>query len=127
MEHADFVKLTPSRILLAGVTDIRGYGWKERPVVVLSSPTANAPDNVSAVACGSSSGPDAGNEDFAIPLLGQRPNGHPRTGLFAKTWFYAGWIRPVTVGEVVRFLKRFPEHDFQRLLEIIAFLTSTQP
>jgi hypothetical protein len=125
VEPSDFAKLIPGRIFLAGVTDMRGLGWKERPVVVLSSPTANHPDHLFAVACGSSKGPDAGNENFAI--LGQRPHGHPRTGLFAKTWFYAGWIETVTVGDVVRFLTRFPEHDFQRLLEIIAFLRSSQP
>ena len=100
---------------------MRRVGWKERPVVVLGSPKAIDPDEVFAVVCGSSKGPDPGNEDFAIPLLGQRPNGHPRTGLFVKTWFYSGWIRPVAVRDAVRLLKRFPDHEFARLREIIAF------
>ena len=127
VDSADFAKLTPGRIFVAGVTDMRGRNWKERPVVVLSAPTANDPDDIFAVACGSSRGPDAGNEAFAIPLLGQRPNGHPQTGLFVKTWFYAGWIEAVKVGAVIRLLKRFPDHDFARLLEVIAISRNPHP
>ena len=127
MNAAEFAKLTPGRILLAGAMDMRGRGWKERPVVVLSSPTANDPDAVFAVASGSSRGPDVGNEVFAIPLLGQRPNGHPRTGLLVKTWFYAGWIRAVEVGDVIRLLKRFPDDNFERLLDIIETSRNIRP
>ncbi len=119
MVDADFAKLRPGRILLAGVWDMSGRGWKERPVVVLSSPSRNDGAEEFDVVCGSSKPPDFINEPFAMPVLGQRPHGHPRTGLMAETWFYAGWIEIVKVGEVVRLLKRIPDHDFLRLLEIV--------
>lgn len=119
MDDADFAKLKRGRILMAGVWDMRGRGWKERPVIVLNSPSRNDDTEEFDVACGSSRPPDSSNEPFAIPIFGQRPNGHPRTGLMVKTWFYAGWIETVKVGEVVRFLKRVPEQDFLRLREII--------
>ena len=122
MNDADFAKMKPGRIVMAGVWDMRGQGWKERPVVMLNSPSKNDDAEEFDVVCGSSKSPDTDNEPFAIPILGQRPNGHPRTGLIVKTWFYAGWIETVKVGEVVRLLKRVPDHEFLRLREIIELL-----
>ena len=86
MNDADFAKMKPGRIVMAGVWDMRGQGWKERPVVMLNSPSKNDDAEEFEVVCGSSKSPDTDNEPFAIPILGQRPNGHPRTGLIVKTW-----------------------------------------
>ena len=119
MNDADFAKLKPGRILMAGVWDMSGRGWKERPVVILNNPAKNDDFEEFDVACGSSKPPDSCNEPFAISVLGQRPHGHPRTGLMVETWFYAGWIETVKVGEVVRLLKRVPDYDFLRLRELI--------
>lgn len=123
MDDALFAKLTPGRIILAGVTDPQGRNYKVRPVVLLTRPSANDPVSEFRVACGSTVGPVAENEPFTIRLPGHHQRGgHPRTGLRETTWFYAGWLRTATVSGVADFLKLFPEHELIRLRELIASL-----
>ena len=118
MNPNDFKRLTPGRILRAGVDDMHGRGWKVRPLVILTKPETNSPEAEFRVACGSRTAPEPGNEYFAVEVIGI-PNGHPRTGLVATTWFYAYWLRTLKINEIATVLKFFPEHDFLRFVEII--------
>jgi len=118
---ADFKKLTPGRIIRAGVLDPQGKGWKVRPLVVLTQPESNDPNAEFRVVAGSTQSPEEGNEAWAIRLPGyHQRGGHPRTGLSETTWFYAFWICTVKVGDVERFNKFAPEHlliELHRLIE----------
>jgi hypothetical protein len=120
VDDADFAKLKPGRIVRASVLDMSNRPCGPHPVVVLTSPAENDPDAEFRVACGSRNDPDPGNEQFAIRVAGvPGPLGHPRTGLYANTWFYACWLRTVTIADVDRLFKFFPEHDFLRLRQLI--------
>jgi hypothetical protein len=127
VEDTDFARLKPGRIIRAGVLDMHGRNWKVRPVVILTSPAENAPDSELQVACGSTSEPTKENEPFAIRLPGHHsPAGHPRTGLHETTWFYAGWLRTVMLGEVDRLLKFFPESELLRLRQMISDVAGSE-
>ncbi|MBN9121622.1 MAG: hypothetical protein J0I06_21160 [Planctomycetes bacterium] len=120
MDDADFKKLTPGRIIRAGVLDPQGRGWKVRPLVVLTQPDSNDPEAEFRVAAGSTQSPVEGNESLAVEVPGHhQPGGHPRTGLSETTWFYAFWLCTVKVGEVERFNKFVPEHLFAELRTLI--------
>lgn len=120
MDDADFKKLTPGRIIRAGVLDPQGKGWKVRPLIVLTQPESNDPEAEFRVVAGSTQRPVEGNEELAIELPGHhQPRGHPRTGLAETTWFYAFWICTLKVREVERFHKLTPEHLLLELREII--------
>ena len=115
------------RIVFAPVTDGGGRPIGHHPVVVLVPPLTNHPDATIEVACGSRNLPEAGNERFAIRSAGSRgPTGqpHPRTGLAFNTWFYAGWLRTIRLGEVVKLLKFVAPHDYAELLRMIRELQS---
>lgn len=122
MDAEDFRRLTLTRILLAPVTDMRGRAVGPHPLVILVPPIGNHPDATIEVACGSRNLPQAGNERFAVRAAGSRgPAGqpHPRTGLAFNTWFYAGWLRTIQLGEVVKLLKLVAPYDYAELLRMI--------
>ncbi|MCI0702409.1 MAG: hypothetical protein L0241_15105 [Planctomycetia bacterium] len=120
MDDADFKKLTPGRIIRAGVLDPQGKGWKVRPLIVLTQLASNDPDAEFRVVAGSTQSPVEGNEGLAIRVPGHhQPGGHPRTGLHETTWFYAFWICTLKVGEVERFHKLTPENLFLELRALI--------
>lgn len=120
MDPADFNKLKPGRILHAAVSDMKGRGLKDRPVVVLTAPLDNNEDATFEVACGSRTEPEPNNEHLAVQAQGMdRPGGHPRTGLTATTWFYAMWLRTIQVGDVRRLAKFVPDSDFAKLRKMI--------
>jgi hypothetical protein len=120
VDDADFKKLTPGRIIRAGVLDPQGKGPKVRPLIVLTQPASNDPDAEFRVVAGSTQSPVEGNEAFAVKLPGHHQRGgHPRTGLSEATWFYAFWTCTVKVGEVERFNKFAPEHLLAELRALI--------
>jgi hypothetical protein len=120
VDEADFKKLTPGRIIRAGVLDPQGRGWKVRPLVVLTQPESNDPDAEFRVVAGSTKSPEAGNEALTIEVAGHHQRGgHPRTGLSETTWFYAFWICTLKVGDVERVNKFVPEHQFAQLRKLI--------
>lgn len=123
MDDAEFAKLTPGRIVWAGVTDPQGRNPKVRPVIVLDRSAGNAPEAQFPAVCGSTQPPDPGNAGFAVRLNGtDRPGGHPRTGLRTTTWFYATWVRAVAVGDVSGFLRFCPDADLLQQRRLIAAL-----
>ena len=91
---------------------------KERPLVLLTLPSLNDPDGEMLVVAGSTKSPRPENLPFAVKVDGRR-GGHPGTGLFEATWFYAGWIRTVKVREVTRFHRFFPIPAYETLKEMI--------
>lgn len=122
MDAEDFKRLTRTRILLAPVSDMKGRPIGPHPVVILVPPVTNDPDATIEVACGSRNVPEAGNERFAIRSAGSRgPTGqpHPRTGLAFNTWFYAGWLRTIRLGDIDKLLKFVAPHDYVELLRMI--------
>jgi hypothetical protein len=120
VEEADFVRLTPGRIITACVLDMQGGNPKVRPLVILTKPSSNDLESQIQVVCGSRTPPIQANEPFTIRLPGGiSPNRNPKTGLRDTTWFYAGWVRTIKVGEVVDFLKFFPGYELTKLGELI--------
>jgi len=91
---------------------------KERPLVLISLPGSNQPDCEFRVVAGSRTPPILQNILFAIKVRGKR-GGSPATGLKDDTWFYAGWIRTVKVGDVVQFYRHFPSYLYPDLLAMI--------
>ena len=107
---------------MACVTDMRGVNPKVRPAVLLSVPTDNLPDSQFRVACCSRTPPEGANVPLSVRapgLCGPQGQKNPRTGLSETTWFYAGWIRTISVGDVAEFLKFLPEPERVALMELI--------
>ena len=117
LDPEDYKRLTPTRILLAPVTDRGGRAVGPHPVVMLVPPVENDPEATVEVACGSRDAPVAANVGFAIRVAGSRgPTGqpHPRTGLTSNTWFYAGWLRTIRLHEILKTLEVRPAARLRR-------------
>ena len=122
MDSANFSKLKPGRILFTTITDMNGVGAKDRPVLVLTTPTGSGDDDTFRIVGGSTKPPATGNERLSMKVIGlNQPNGHPRTGLKSDTWFYAMWGRTVKLGNVRRVAKGIgmPPADFINFMAVL--------